>query len=534
MACNQDQIKKFPWSPERVAALFGDVRENYISKGITDFPEIVKGLSANYGLKPEIIVKGLSRPEGSIRRMADDMWLKAQRQRTLEQKARAMVPQMEIPKWKDVASKVLNFPRRVTLFGHFAAFTKSHLSDQLFYNPSEYAKNFKQSWALLTKGGRAAHEAEITTLFSDADPRYIAAKRAGLDNRSGGEGTFARETAEVTGRKQKPTSRVDLAFDQLRMTRQRIWNKEWSHLTPEERANPEGLKDLASVVNHDTGATARSNAAFRFMFLSPRLFPAQLAHVFKDVPKALIETGMGVRWNKAAPAARYVARKTAILVGAQAALLAANEGYYLATNDERFKPNLTKLRYDFLRPRLFGYSVPISPTIELAKVPFVMMAAGMAARKGDNRLLAALQQGLKTALGRQNPLFSIIEEGVTGQNAVTGRPIPAMPSPVNKALPVMGEAPATRGKPTQEWTEYLGSKMPIFMANYAREFYDELQGQGMSTDKSKSIIRAAVTGTIEAITSYHLSPDHGQNTQIQGRPHKTFSVPRQRVNQTVK
>lgn len=521
MACNQDDLKKFPWTPKRVAALYKDARDNYISKGVTDFPSIVKGMSAQYGIKPEIIVKGLSRPEGSVRRVTDEMWLKGQRQRLIEQQARAMVPQMETPQWKQTAGKIANFPRSVTLFGHFAAFTKSHLSDQLFYNPAEYKKNFTQSWHLLTKEGRVAHEQELASLFNDADPRYVAAKRSGLDNQAGGGGSFIRETKEVTGEsKPKSPKRVDMAFDQLRMTRQRIWNKEWDHLTPEERATPDELKDLASVINHDTGTAARSNAAFRFAFLSPRLFPAQLAHVFKDIPGSLVKTGMGFKWNEAAPAARYVARKTAILVGAQAAILAANEGVYLATKDDRFKPNLTKLQYDFLRPRIGGYSVPISPTVELAKVPFTMIAAGMRAKEGDSRLLMALREGAKTVVGRQNPLFSIAEEATFGQNPITGQPVPKEMPTVTKV--VMGESKPSAKKQPQSWGEYLGAKMPIPMANYAREFYDELQNQGVAKDKAAAIIKSAVTGTIELLTSYHLSPTHDQQPKTKVLRGKTI------------
>ncbi len=547
MSCNQDDIKKFPWTPERVAALYKDVRDNYIGKGVTDFPTIVKGMSADYGIKPEIIMKGLSRPEGSARRATNEMWLRAQEQRKIEQQARGMVPQMETPQWKQTASTILNLPRSTTLFGHFGAFSKSHLSDQAFYNPRTYAANFKNSWALLTKGGRAAHEIERNALFSDADPAYVAAKRSGLDV---GQGTYAREISEVTGKtgpvknvvgnvrealgmKRAGPDRVGMAFEQLQMSRFKIWKKELANLSPEERSNPDQLKALAAVLNHDTGATARSFALARFMFLSPRLFPAQLAHTFADIPKALYDTGLGMKWKDAAPASRYVARKTAILVGAQAAMLAANYGVYLATGDEKWKPNLTKLTSSLGRINIGGYSIPTSPTIELAKLPLMMIAAGIAARKGDSKTLELLRPVVETALGRQNPLFTIIEEAITGQTPGSNRPTP-FPG-------LMGKDEPTKGKPTQGWMEYAGTKMPIPMANYLREFNDELGTQGMDQATRESIIKSLAVGTAELATSYHGSPNRERTIppptifdlpglkQLTGQPDYTAVKPSSKV-----
>ncbi len=510
--CFQDQIKNFPWTPDRVASLFKDVREDFFARGITDFPEIVKGLSAKYGLRPEIIMKGLSRPEGSVKRMTDQMWANAQRQRKLEMQARGMVPQMETPKWKNFAGKLINFPRSTTLFGHYAAFTKSHLADQAFYNPKVYKENFTQSWALTTKAGRTAHEIRYTQMLTD--PEYVGAKRAGFDL---GEGKFAREISEVTGKKpgaiSKLTSklpswlkadRVGMAFEELQMSRFKIWKKEIAHLTPEERANPKVMQDLAAAINHDTGTIARSNAAFRFMFLSPRLGPAQAVKVFHDIPTSMFQVGTrALQWKKAAPAARYVARKAAILVGANAAILAANQGYYLWSKDERFKPNLTELKGNLFRPKVFGHSIPISPTIELAKLPFMMIGAGIAARKGDNKTLELLRPVLETLLGRQNPLFTLAFEGIVGQTPGSLKPTP-FPGLIGRAEPVKGHEPqpGLRG-----WMEWAGTKLPIPIANYAREFVDELEGQGFDKATAEQITKAAAIGTFELGTSYHMSLD---------------------------
>ncbi len=526
MACTQKEIKDFPWTIPRAAALFREARTDFVEQGVTDFNKIVDGLSARHGLKREIIVKGLSEPRGVSRNLTDEMWVKQQAARRISSAAKTAVQELLQNKFSKGLKFAAEAPRRIILAGHFGAFTKSHLSDQLFYNPETYGRNFKDSWSLATKRGIAQHEQRLLSEFNPTDPEVKLALRAGLNVGEGGAGRFAKETSEVTGTGKllgkvtdklqnvpgfKATAeflkpdRASMAFDELRISRMRIFRKELARLSPEERGDIEQVKALASVINHDTGTTASGSRTMRFIFMSPRLLPAQAAHTFIDIPKALVQTGMGVNYAKAAPAMRYVARKTAILAGAYTGALAANAGIGLATGDKRFMPNFGQEgagKASFLRPKLFGYSVPVSPTVELLKLPVQMIAAGASARKGDSKSLVALTRGLQTVMGRQNPLFSVVEESLFGQNIVTGRPTP-FPG-------VTGKTEPTKNRPRMGWIEYAGTKMPIPAANYLREFYDESVSHGMPPKDAlewvKYLGKSAIAPTIELGTSYHLSP----------------------------
>ncbi len=516
MACTQKDIKDFPWTVGRAAALFKEARTDFVEKGVTDFNKIVDGLSARHNLKREIVIKGLSSPRGISPKVTDAMWVQQQAARNVANTAKAAVQELLQNKFMRGLSKAAEAPRRVVLAGHFGAFTKSHLSDQIFYNPSTYARNFKDSWHLATAHGRALHEQRLLTEFNPIDPDVKLALRAGLNVGEGGKGRFAKETGEVTGgigKFFKGPDRASMAYDELRVSRMGIFRKELARLSPEERSNIDEVRALASAINHDTGTTTSANRFMRFIFLSPRLLPAQLAHTFKDIPTALVHTGMGFNYANAAPAMRYVARKTAILAGAYTAGLAANAGVGLgigaATGDKKlaakFTPNVGQEgagKGSFLRPKIAGYSIPVSPTVELMKLPVQMIAAGAAAKRGDSKTVVALTRGLQTLLGRQNPLWAAVEEVLFGQNIATGKPTP-FPG-------ITGTTPETATRKKMGIIEYAGTKMPIPAANYLREFYDESTSHGMppkdALEWTKYLGKAAIAPTVELGTSYHLSP----------------------------
>lgn len=509
--CNQKQIRDFPWTVERAAALFREARTNFVEKGVTDFNEIVDGLSASHNLKREIIIKGLTAPKGVPRTLTDNMWVKQQAARRVVNTAKAAIQDLDTGKAMKGLEWVANAPRRVLLAGHFAAFTKSHLADQAFYAPDTYARNFKDSWHLATKHGRALHEQRVQAELNPADPDVSLALRAGLNVGEGGVGKFTKETPEMTGGIKKffkGPDRASMAYDELRVSRMNLFKKELARLSPEERADMDQVKGLADVLNHDTGTTGTSNRAMRFMFLSPRLLPAQLAHTFVDVPKSLIKTGMGFKYSAADPAMRYVARKTAILASAYTGGLAINYGIGKAVgaaggDESKFTPNFGQEgvgKTSWLRPKLFGKTIPVSPTIELLKLPVQMIAAGAAARKGDNKTLVALTRGLRTILGRQNPIWDAAQEALFGQDPGTGRPTP-FPG-------VTGKTEPTKSHPQMGTVEYLGTKVPIPVANYVQEFYDESVSHGMPPQNALEWAKMLIAPTIELGTSYHLSEDH--------------------------
>ncbi len=78
MPCRQQDIKKFPWTAPRVAALFEEAKTDFLAKGASP-AETLDGLSARHGLKREIVAEGLKKvPEilksqKDARRLTDQM-----------------------------------------------------------------------------------------------------------------------------------------------------------------------------------------------------------------------------------------------------------------------------------------------------------------------------------------------------------------------------------------------------------------------------------------------------------------------------
>lgn len=500
MSCFQDQLKRFPWTPERVASLWKAAKENYIDKGAT-FEDTVHGLSADTGLKREIIVQGLTKPKGAGRVATEEMWLKQRARRIVEQQARTMVAEMNRGSFSRLAEDIANIPRKVATVGHFTVFPKTHLSDLLFTDPKVYLRTFKDSMNLSTRGGIIAHEQRI--LRMKVDPDYNAAVRAGLDVEiGGGFSKFRGATKEVLGSAKE--SRSAMAFDELRFARFDVFKKALKLLGEDERNN-DNLKAIAEVVNNKTGAaTIRSSLGkllTKFLF-APRLLPAQFRSTFVD-PVRAIKTF--AHRASATPgelvAARFVTRRMATLASVYTATLAAEAAYSSLTGDKKNQPNLTNInRSDWLRLKLFGYGVPMSPTVEFLKLPIQMVYAMANARPGENRFIQGGKKALSFIVGRQNPLYAGIEEALTGQNPGSGRPTP-FPG-------LLGSAKETLSKPRETYTEFLGEKMPIPVAGLVRELYDEMREQGLSHPDAKTWIQSLVSSTVSGVTGYHFASTH--------------------------
>ena len=516
--CFQDEIKDFPWTRERLAALWSAAKP-MIDNGAT-LQEVTKGLSSSLGLRQEVVLDALSRkPKGVSRAVTQEMWERQTARRTVENQARQMVSQMNTPGWQKAVSSVVNAPRRLATVGHWGVFPKSHAGDMLLTNPIQWAKLYGRSLAQAPFTRGVAHEQRMIAM--EIDPDFKGAVRAGLDVQPGGGqvGAFTREGQDIFG-KQKPTSPTSRAFDELRFARFQIWKKQISEMSPEEKADLPGMRQLADVINHPTGATAIKSKLGQLMskfLFAPRLLPAQIQAAYSDPARAMATfakayVGRGNASAAELTAARFVGRRLVTLAGSYTAILAAETAYASYTGDERLRPNLTDPGgTGWLRPKLAfsrsgpGYAVPISPTVELWKLPFQAVYAAATAKKDERPELKAAEVVAKYAINRQNPALAVGEEAAFGKQPGTGRPVPfaALPSP--RFGEEGAQDLATRYKPALDWKEYLGTKMPIPLASLSHELYDEMRSQGIDHPTAKMWIQAGVISAMSGATGYHFT-----------------------------
>lgn len=511
--CRPNQVKPedFPWTPKRVASLLKYAQEKYPGMELVD---TVKAVSADLGIPAKHVLYGINEKAGVSRRLTDEMWLKQSQRRNLQAQARNAVADINKPDWKKTVEKVYNAPRSLATLGHWTVFFKTHGGDYFLTDPVLWGKGFVQAAKLgLTKAGRAEHEARISAM--KLDPDYGTVLRMGVDVAPGGEGgaTFRGESQEILGTGKR--TRSSMAFDELRLARFELAKRAIKNLSEEERADTAGMKLIGDTINHPTGSAASMGPWAKWLLFAPRLLPATFKATFVD-PVRAANIGIRAAAGGATTAAERVAavgvaKRLGVLFGVQAGALALNAGYAKATGDKSYMPNLTDpSKATFLRPKLAGYTVPISPTTEMAKLPIRIMANSINAPSGQG-INEAGQTLFRFLIGKENPLLGWAWEAALGEQAFSGRPLPeGIPSV--KSVVTGKPAKPTKSQPRLTYSELAASKLPIFATNYVSELYDGMREAGLTHPDAKTLIRALVVGTIAGPTGLHIHKAHENET----------------------
>lgn len=512
MPCREDQIKEFPWTPQRVASLMKYAQEKYPNADLVD---TVKGVAADLGRSEKFILEGFTNKSGVSRKLTTEMWLKQQQRRNLQTQARNLIADMNRPDWQKNIEKLYNVPRNIAVIGHWTVFPKTHGGDYFLTNPVTWGKVFGRSLKLATKEGRAEHEARITSM--KIDPDYSTVLRMGVDVAPGSEGaaTFRGEAQEILGK--GVSTRSSMSFDELRMGRFELAKRAIANLSAEERADISGMRLLGETINHPTGAAKSMGQWAKWILFAPRLLPATFKATFVDPIRAAkigAKTFAGGETTAAERAAATgVAKRLGVLFGVQAGALALNTAYAKITGNEEYMPNLTEPgRASFLRPKIAGYAVPISPTTEMAKLPIRMMTSAINAPPGQG-VSESGKTLFKFLVGKENPLLGLAWEAVLGEQPFSGRPIPQGIPSVKSAITGKPSKPSPT-RPQMSYSELAGSHLPIFASNYVSELYDGMRESGLSHPDSKALIRALVVGTIASPVGLHLHKETPKKDKV--------------------
>ncbi len=339
------------------------------------------------------------------------------------------------------------------------------------------------------------------------DPDYPTALRAGLDIAPGGEGgaTFRGEAAEILGSTKPGLS--SMAFDELRMGRFQLFKNAIAGFSKEDMADTAGMKFLAETINHPTGSAKSMGPWAKYLLFAPRLLPATFKAAFVDPVRAakvrVTQLTGGATTAAERAAAHGVGKRLGILFGVQAGALAMNYAYSKATGNKDYMPNLTEPgKATFLRPKIAGYSIPISPTTEIAKLPIRALAAAINAPTGQG-VPEAGKSVFRFLVGKENPALSVAWEGLLGEQAFSGRPLPQGFPSAKRIITGKEEKPSAT-RPRLSYSELLGSHVPIAASNYITELYDGMRESGMTHPDAKTILRALTVGTIAAPVGLHL------------------------------
>jgi hypothetical protein len=500
--------KKYPWDDKDVASIWERVR-GLVNEGKTDQSDIIRQISADLGVKPDAVAQAIiDRPKIS-KAITNKMWRDQAARRSVEQAASSMVAQMNTPKWVSTAKTIADIPRRIATGQHWTVFSKTHQGDLLFTNPKAYFESFRNNLKLTGEAGRIAHEQRISEM--KADPDYDTIVRSGL-NTGQDVGSFKGAKSEILGKTAKK-GRSDLAFEELGRQRFNIMKDAMKDM-PESDKNATNLRTLADVINNEQGS-AKIQSTFgkrlaSWLLFAPRLLPAKFKASYIDPINAFkTYTNRANATSGQLLAMNYVGRRLATLAKVYTATLAAETAYSYFSGDKRNMPNWGQEGIQgtsWLRPKLFGHGIPVSPTVEMWKIPFQMLAAAHNARPGENRLLAGGEKGLQTLISAASPTVSIASELLTGQQAGTGNVMPKIPY-TDRSLSVFPNKPT--GTHVQlTYTEMLGAHIPIWASGFVHDVYDSMRAEGVDHPTAKMWIQAAAKTLGSAPTGYHAPTEY--------------------------
>ncbi len=388
-----------------------------------------------------------------------------------------------------VLSKTSDVFFNLATFGHGTVGPVTHAAENIFH-PSRwanYAKNVGRTWG--NAFSPKFHEEQMANLV--ADPDFEIARKAGAAVEPGVHYDEYQNAPKIFGFVGKMGAR---GFDALKTMRLDFFKSRWNKLDESQRT-PEMAKAIADLVNHSTGAVrtkALSGPATRSIFFAAPLEASRWARILGDPIRA---ANTYTQWGKASPSEKYFAKSVvknhAEFLATYLSALALNAAVLKASGSDD-KINFTDpSKSDWLRFKVKGR--PIEPTGGIiSTIGFLGRLANAAIAKpkgGDTRYAAMGKAAAEYGRGKLAPAASFGVDVAT-QSDFRGRPLP------------FSSDKGTEAKPRYTYPEYLSGRLaPIPTSAGIRDFYDEMQKQGVPMSTAQQVIQAASSHPKQAATA---------------------------------
>lgn len=486
--CFQSQLKDPQWTQDEINAIKKFAHAEYIDKGV-EFDDMIRHVSDDLGVRPDFITRAIG-AKGNTRPLTDAMYRKMSLRRDAVRNAKNVVRTIDAPGYAKLAAKIWNIPRSALTAFHWAVFPVTHAGD-LVYRPTTWNNYFKTVFDAWRFASRAAHERAMLDHVNS--PNYMVARRGGLMNDPKTDPVGILTSMRGASRR---------GFDSLKILRQKLFDKEWEKTKPADRT-PESAKHLSEMINHATGAVSGKVPLSKLQF-APQLTASKWMRAVVD-PIKTVRTFSN--WKNATAGERLVAlrriRNAGEFAATYAGLLAINQGLNMALGSKD-KINATDpTKSDFLQFKIGGHIVGIGAGVR--EVYNLLGAVGMLGQKsrkelyGDTALAAITKKVGRYAMNKLEPTLGAIVEGVSGEDRLTGRPLP------------FSSKKETPGKPRMTWAEYgLSHFAPIPLTGATREAYDSMRQRGLSAMDSTAILKAAAIMATEATGARNYEPQQHQ------------------------
>ncbi len=367
--------------------------------------EAKKGLES--GLEPEDVIRQIAKTHGigtdavgaviqskQMFQLTNEAWAKQAKLSELRAAAKRAAKYADDKPWLKAIKAVYHAPRQALTLYHGGAIPFTHAGDSLI-TPGEM-KMFREavgdSYSYMTpNAGAARWRADMAKLRTD--PGYNFWSRAGLE---------IKMQAQPVGMGMSRWTRQ--SFDAIKTMRLKMAKQAWTKLDPADRTL-DAAKDLASRINHATGtvrtAPGVSKIAGELMF-APKLRFAKYARVSDAVTS------------------KYGAKRFAKVAAVNLSILAINDLFnrHVLQNDD--KVNWTDpQRADWLRMKIGGMTIPLSPLFEMGRLPINAGATLLDPKQEDKsrvlvkEIASAVHPGLSAGYGL-----------ATGKDLSTGKALP--------------------------------------------------------------------------------------------------------------
>ena len=310
---------------EEANAIWKHAKDNYIDKGVTDFDDMIDGISKDTGLSKEQVRNAIAQPK-SVRAMTDEIYKARYARKRMQDNAKAWVKSAGTPQVIRFLKSVPNIFFGLKVFGHGTVGMITHAGAEI-YRPSgwkTYFPNFIKQFKL-SYGSEAGYEKAISDLQSDPD--YIFWKRAGLAVDPTRIYDDYMEVGKYFGKLGEVGNR---GFQILKIHRLATAKAAYEHLSDVEKSDPNTAKEIAKIVNHSTGTSnVITPKTLNVAFFAPRLEASRWASLIVEPTKAIVtftKWGMGgdVKPSEKV-AAKLVAKRSGEMLATGVAMLAANQ-----------------------------------------------------------------------------------------------------------------------------------------------------------------------------------------------------------------
>ncbi len=463
------------YDPE-VSKAFWNEAKAMLADGV-DPSDVFRYIAKQYDMGTDAVGAVLN--DRPLFRLTMEAWTKQANLAQVRANARHAVVNADVPPWLKALGFVYELPRKSLVVGHGGVIPFTHAGDALM-SPNEsgmFQDTVQRAYSYMTPNtGSARWKADMTNMVTR--PSYQTARRAGLSIKLG-EQPVGMGMSRWT----------KMSFDAVKQLRLDLFEKYSKQLEIDKIPDPnqrfESQQDLAKRINHATGVVnspAVVNKIAGVGMFAPKLRFAKYAAA-KDVFTSV-----------------YSAKRFGALAAVQLGLLGINDAvnkYILGSDDNVNWKNPGTA--DFLRFKIGGVTIPLSPLMETMKLPAQLLWDML-----DPRVKDKWQVATRQVASAVHPMINVAYGGITGTDLATG-----------KTLPFRGLSQRIYGDYRQKGVSKTGYPHEISGGEYAAGFapipaqgvVKEMVKQGAAPDTSVEFLRAYAESLLSGFMGRHAYPD---------------------------